>query len=41
MNPLPKFELPKIRFLTYGGRSRKSRRKLIRKIMLMFKELDE
>lgn len=41
MNPLPKFELPKIGFLACCGSSRKSRRKFIRKIILMFKEEDE
>lgn len=45
MNPLPipkfKFELSKLRFLAYCGSSRKSKRKFLRKIMLIFKELDE
>lgn len=41
MNPLPKIELPEIRFLTYCGSSRKSKRKFLRKIMLIFKELEK
>lgn len=38
MNPLP-YRMPKIRWLAFCGSSRKSRRKAIRKILLIFNDL--
>lgn len=38
MNPIP-YRVPKIRWLAVCGTSRKSRRKAMRKIFLMFNDL--